>query len=51
MLRDLLVKVQEADGKSDLQVSDFEGWDDYNAMSDHSDSSSSEEEESSPTCK
>ncbi|KAG2176495.1 hypothetical protein INT43_005735 [Umbelopsis isabellina] len=47
--RDLLVKVHEADGKSDLQVSEFEGWDDYDAISEHSDSSSSEEEDSSPT--
>ncbi|CAM0138288.1 transforming growth factor beta regulator 1 [Umbelopsis sp. WA50703] len=47
--RALLAKVHEADGKSDLQVSDFEGWDDYDAMSEHSDSSSSEDDGNSPT--
>jgi hypothetical protein len=44
-VRDLLVKVRDAQATTDIQATEPEGWEDIENISDHSDSSSSEEDE------
>jgi hypothetical protein len=41
----LLVKVRDAEATTDIQATEPEGWEDDENISDHSDSSSSEEDE------